>query len=740
MIRHFLSALILLALTMLTNTVHANPRMALLDDTHQKVNIGTVGSYYIDETNRLTLNDIDNDLILKRFIPLNEPFIQFGLVQGSVWLRVDIAQKVTQVHPTVLHIKAPRVQIVEIYAPTLNNQNIYSEMGEARPFNSRLIHYPDYVVPLPTNAPPVFTVYIKLASRSPINLIAEVKTLSELTKDAQVDIMVTGVLIGVLLLLFISNIFFYVKTRHPMYLTYGSLLIGIACLHLALHGFVFELFPNILGLQERIYNLASLGCAAAITYFSRLYLETKVHLPRIDRALLVLGFLNLTLGLLFAFSPEELNIRVLSFCAFITLSLLFCVSIYAIYKQIPYAWYYLVARLTLTVGHTAWILSMYGIMPNIIWFEWGLTLSIILEAFIHFTGIITRLKPLTGGPSKTDPSIDHHADVLEDISARLRRQTTVLKSSPKLADQQEQANLKQAQSNLENLSERIQLLNQVLSGTSPTLANSPINLQLLIDRAEATFRHLDQDRTEIELITHNATTWELYRDSTLISHVYLTILDEFKHYTDQTLTVTSSIQSNEREGYKSLYITVQPITSMTQIDEPSGLGMRYLHETIRLLGGDISLNGEGRNRTLSFHLPIYARYIEPSELTQKTHTEEVNLVIVGQDSELLAQTQEYLAGKLFIMSHIDQVDDIHSLLRYRAQKTRLLVLLFDDQVNFGASDLSTFIRELKENDHCILLSNTVKMSSKHARALGFDGYVASTQIESKLISELERLM
>ncbi|MFD1384748.1 7TM diverse intracellular signaling domain-containing protein [Rhodanobacter aciditrophus] len=740
MIRHFLSALILLALTMLTNTALGVPRMALVDDLHQHVNIGDVGSYYIDETGRMTLNDVDSDAILKRFIPLNDPFIQFGVVEGNVWLRVDIAQKVSQGHPTVLHIKAPRLQSIEIYAPTLSSQIIYSAMGEALPFSNRMIQYPDYIVPLPVNAPPVFTLYLKLSSRSPINLIAEIKTLSGLAVDTQVDTLITGFMFGVLLLLFISNIFFYVKTHHPMYLIYGAMLVCIVCLHSALHGLIFQLFPSYVGLQERIYNLSALGAAAIITYFSRLYLETKTYLPRIDRALLALGFFNIGLGVVFAFAPEQLSVKILSLCAFMTLAGLLCVSLYAIYKQVPYAWHYLVARLTLTVGHTAWILSLYGVSPNIIWFEWGLTVSFILEALIHFVGIITRLKPLLIGNAKSESIVDQQNDVLDDIAARLRRQTSMINAHQKSPDPQSQAHIKRAQSNLEYLSERIQVLNQVQLGSSPEQTNTSLNLQLLIDRAESNFRQLDQDRTDIELITHNATTWELYKNTPLISHLYFTILDEFKHFTDQTLTVTSSIQSNDREGSKTLNIVVRPITSTVQINDPNGLGMRYFNDVLDALEGEAELTGVGRNRTLSINLPIYARYIHPSELTQKTHTEEVSLVIVGQDSELLTHTQEYLTGKLFVMSHIDQVDDIHSLLRYRSKNTKLLVLLFDDQVNFGASDLSSFIRELQDDDHCLLISNTIKMSSKHARALGFDSYITHTQIESKLITELERLM
>ncbi|WP_158541208.1 7TMR-DISM family protein [Marinomonas piezotolerans] len=739
MTKSFIQTIILLALMALTNYVQANPRMAILDDQNQEINIGYIGSYYIDESGRLSLADIDSEQLLKRFIPLNEPFLQFGIVKGSVWLRIDIAQKITHLHPIALHVKAPRVQSLEVYAPGLISQKIYTEMGEAHPFSNRLVSYPDYIIPLPANAPPVYTLYLKINSRSPINLIGEVKSLSKLTLDIQTDTMLTGFLLGILLLLFGSNVFFYIKTRHPMYFVYGSLLIGIAFLHLALHGYIFQLLPNFVGLQERVYNLSALGCAAAITYFSRLYLETPIYLPKIDRYLLGLGFMNIALALMFVASPSQLPIALLSLSAFATLSILFVISIYAVIKKVPYAPYYLVARMTLTIGHTGWLLSNYGIVPNILWFEWGLTTSIILEALVHFVGILTRLKPLIGSTVKTESTVQHNSDVFEDIAARMKRQVATLKEYQGQIDAKSQEHVNKAQKNLEHISERIHLLHKIHTGSVLSPPTPAMNLLLLIDRADSEFRAMDLDDSVIELNSHSTASWEIYKDTALISHLYLTIMNELKHYTDQTLLIESDIISNEREGQRWLQITASPIPGSAILNSQKGLGLRYLEEVFEYLGGQITTTGDGRDRSMDFHIPVSARYLEPSALAKKTHTEEVNLVLIGQYSELLAYTQDYLTSKLFAVSHIDQVEDIHRLFQHRAKQTRFAVLLFDDHINFGASDLSNFKRELGIKDRCLLISNNVKMSVKHAQALGFDNCIASTHIESKLIVELERL-
>ncbi|MEC8081536.1 MAG: 7TM-DISM domain-containing protein, partial [Pseudomonadota bacterium] len=166
----FCKHIILLAIVLMTNIGYAAPMMALLDDDHHSVNLGSVGSYYIDESARLTLSDVDSELLRKRFIPLKKDFQQFGLVKGNIWIRVDIAQRLPAGQSVALHIKAPRAQVVDVYTPNLLNNQIFAEMGDERPYANRLIAYPDYIIPLPNNVPPVFTTYIKVNSRLPINL------------------------------------------------------------------------------------------------------------------------------------------------------------------------------------------------------------------------------------------------------------------------------------------------------------------------------------------------------------------------------------------------------------------------------------------------------------------------------------------------------------------------------------------------------------------------------------------
>ncbi|MEC8484413.1 MAG: hypothetical protein VXY99_11390, partial [Pseudomonadota bacterium] len=83
--------------------------------------------------------------------------------------------------------------------------------------------------------------------------------------------------------------------------------------------------------------------------------------------------------------------------------------------------------------------------------------------------------------------------------------------------------------------------------------------------------------------------------------------------------------------------------------------------------------------------------------------------------------------------------DLHLLLGNRPNNCRFIIFLFEDQKNFGASDLASFVSNLRDNDACLLISNNVNMSQEYASALGFNGFIYSSQIETKLLFDMERI-
>jgi|GEM_PF-1055089 hypothetical protein len=740
--------LILLFLLSISNIAWGSNTIAIIDDTNSVFNIGKSGTYFIDTDKSLSFDTISSDLYANRFRPLNRNYLQFGLVDGNVWIRTDIAIRTTTNMPILLEINTPRLQYLDIYLPNLYENQVQAELGGARPYNNRPIKAPHYVFNIPANSPPVFTLYLKLSSDLPINAKIELKTLSQMSLDAQKNLTFTGLLIGILITLFVCNVFFFIKTSHAMYLIYSGLLVGIAVLHLSLHDQISAFFPEQINIQERVYNLAALSCLCAIVFFSRLYIDTKNYLPKIDKALLTVGSINALFAVVFTLSPEQINITILSSMVVITLTLLTVHAVAAFIYKVPFSGYYLIARLTLLTGHFAWILSVYGILPSALLFEWGLTITIIIEAMIHFTGIIAQTTPLLQRHARRNKhSQTEIADLLSDLSSRLRRQVNIIGGGLTHLEQAATSNDTRlflsssltANNNLKNLIERIDLLNDVKENTSPEQPY-PISLNQVIDNAYNNVQRLDQDNALIEINSNKTEHVEILQHASILQHLIESLAQEFKHFTDQVLTLDITRHEMNREGITLLELSCYPLPKRVHTSTASfDLGMHYITLLIQHLEGEMQITECNHYRRIDIQLPIRA-HIRPtnSDIGQQHH---FDIILFGQTDHDLQKALTLL------QSHINKIEHfttLESLLDYLElpdkRESGSIILVFDNGGHIPHVTQQRLLPLMRHEDQCLLISNNVKMSLDYAKKLGFDELIACSELEHQLEQRISRLI
>ena len=732
----------------LSNLAWSANNIAIIDNYNDAVNIAESGYYFLDETKALSLSDIASDNYSKRFRPINSDYLRLGIVKENVWIRTDIAIQTTGNTPVLLEIKSPRTQYLDIYLPSLHQTQAQAQLGSARSYSNRNVKAPNYLFTIPANMPPVFTVYIKLSSHLPINAGIELKTLSKLSLDNQKNLTFTGILIGILLMLFISNLFFYLKSSHPMYLLYGFLLIGIVILHLALHDQFSQFFPNIVGIQERIYNASSLLCLSAIVFFSRLYLDTKKYLPIFDNLLLALGSLNLIFAIIFTLSPESISIIVLSLLVVFTLVALTLHSIISFIKNIPFSGYYLTARLTLLAGHSAWVMSVYSIIPSAILLEWGLTITIILEALIHFTGMIGQATPLlskrTYGTGHTETQT---FDLLADLSSRLRRQINIIGGGLTHLEQAAKSpdtkalliSAQTANNNIISLIERIDCLSD-MTGNVPRKQESPTFLNQIIDNANNNFQRLDQDSTVVEFHSSASDQVEILQDTQAIQHLLEVLIQEFKHFTDQALTIDIAHHEISREGVTILNINCYPLPNRVHESTANfDFGMGYITLLIQYLKGELNLSENGKTRSINIKLPILAH---TRHLTYETmQKNQFNIILFGQEDDDLQKTLNLLQNNPNQVEHFSSLEStLEHLESPEKRQLATIILVFDNGGHIPHITQQRLMPLMRNEDQCLLISNNVKMSLDYAKKLGFDDILACTDLDLKFTQQLSHLI
>jgi len=689
-----------------------------------------------------------SDEYAKRFRPINRDYLQFGRVKGNVWIRTDIAIRTTTNMPVLLEVNSPRLQYLDIYLPSIYGSEVQAELGGARPYSNRQIKTPNYVFSIPTNTPPIFTVYMKLSSHLPINADVELKTLSKMSIDAQKKFTITGVLIGILLTIFVGNIFFYFKTSHAMYLVYAGLLAGIAMLHITLHDQASQFFPNITGVQERIHNASALLFLCAITFFSRLYLDTKNHLPRMDKVLVLAGIISALSAIVFTLFPQILDVNVLSIIAFSILTLLTVHAIIAFINNVPFSSYFLVARLMLLTGYISWLIAAYGIFSSQFWIEWGLTLTVITEALIHFIGMFAQTIPLLQKRShNTNYTKADIFDLLSDLSSRLRRQINIIggglthleKAATSLDTKSLLTSSQTANNNLKNLVERIDCLNDI-KNNGFTEQPAPIALNQLIENAYNNFQHLDQDNTIIELNTFKTNHIEVLQHAKILQHLIEVMTQEFKHFTDQKLTFNVTYHELNRESVSILELNCYPLPSRVHKNTTNvDFGMNYISLLTQQLKGNIQLSEQDQIRSATIKIPINAHIRHTINKTaQQSH---FDLIFFGQEDNDLQKALTILQNHSNKIEHFSTLESVLEYLEYpEKRKSGSIILVFDNGGHIPHITQQRILPLMRPEDQCLLISNNVKMSLDYAKKLGFDEILACSDLESQFTQKISRLI
>ncbi|MCB5161322.1 7TM diverse intracellular signaling domain-containing protein [Marinomonas algarum] len=719
-----------------------------MDDTHDAINIGQNGDYFIDETGTLTLKDVMSDAYSKQFRPLNKEYLQFGFVKGNIWMRNDIAIRTTSNTPSLLEINSHRLQYLDIYLPSLYDNQVQAELGSARPYSNRLVKASNYIFPIPANTPPVFTLYVKLSSSLPINTQIELKTLSTWSQDTQSNLTLTGILIGVLLTLFIFNVFFFIRTAHPMYLMYGTLLVGIVILHLSIHDQVAQFFPSYRHVQERIYNLAALLCLCAIVFFSRLYLDNRTYLPKLDKVLLAISSINALFAVVFMIAPEKIHIMTLSLMMIATLIILMIHAIVAFNYKVPFSGYYLTARLTLCIGYFAWILSVYGIAPSLLLLQWGLTVTIIIEAMIHFTGMIAQTSSLLQRSTRDMAYPDTvETELLSDVSARLRRQNNIIHGAlshfEKMTVTQEGKNILEdslvANNNIQDLVKRIDLINTIKEDIGPKQTH-PELLDHIIDKAYNNAQRLDQNSAVIELHTQQTDHIEILQHTRVLQSLIEGLIQECKHFTDQTLTLNITRREVNREGITQLELSVFPLPSHVGLANSSvDMGVYYLTQLIHHMKGEIQIYNQNKARNINVTLPIRAR-IRPSEKDITTHTL-FDLVLFGQEDHDLQKALGLLQSRTNKIEHFTTLEGLLDHFEVPTKRTTgTITLIFDNGGHIPHITQQKLLPLMRHEDQCLLITDNVKMSLDYAKKLGFDELLYCADLDNQLNQQLNRLI
>ena len=333
--------------------------------------------------------------------------------------------------------------------------------------------------------PPIYTgdtitVYINVNGELPIMLPLELNQQKEYISKSNLNNIIIAIYFGIMLSLFLYNLFVYVSVKDRNYLYYVIYILFITIAQLGLSGFLIRY-----SLPNGSYNTAIIIIASVISgmsaiKFSSKFISLRDHAPRFSGGLYIF-YAGYILAFLFFFTGKHL----LSFHALdalgITVSLYaLAFSIYVSLKGYRPAKFFLIAWIFFILGLIIFVLRSNGVLStNIITSSallWGSSLEALLLSFAlaDKINIYRKEKELSQAQAlaiaKENEKIIREQNIT--LEQKVTERTVELRSTNdelnKTLD-----NLKETQSQLVE-SEKMASLGQLTAGIAHEI-NNPIN-------------------------------------------------------------------------------------------------------------------------------------------------------------------------------------------------------------------------------------------------------------------------
>ncbi|MCB2225947.1 MAG: sensor domain-containing diguanylate cyclase [Desulfarculaceae bacterium] len=247
-----------------------------------------------DHTRALTLDQVRRPPWSGRFMPANDsPTLRLGITSAAVWLRFRLSG-LEKDRSYYLELDSAQLKQVDAFMPQPgtgpDGQTLYRkvEAGASHPSGGRPLPYRTFLIPIHGGAPPQEDFYLRLTNSGSIIVRPYLWSERGLSSHLNKDNIFFGVIYGVLAAMLLTNFFFFLALRDPVYLFYVLYVLSMLAFEACLYGhWDMWLAGNVCSGQTGIWVASGLLTIFA-ALFTRSFLRTKQYSPRLDKVFLAI--------------------------------------------------------------------------------------------------------------------------------------------------------------------------------------------------------------------------------------------------------------------------------------------------------------------------------------------------------------------------------------------------------------------------------------------------------------------
>lgn len=645
--------LLQLALILFSVTAYgADP--AIVSVPHAYENIGKKVSVLKDQHNSFTLEQVIRMGDAGKFVRSTESILNLGNSASAFWIKIRYQNPGTQT--AYLIVDVPNIDHIDFYAADARGAVTRRHTGSLSAPNPDIVATNHYIFDLLPTSAQGKDVYLKVRSSNIMLVALKIADAKTLVTASNYKMGFESIYSGILIMLFIFNIFLFISVKDKTYLYYS---IYIAALFvyvvLYLRGYSYILGPDF----RRFVNLyphvfASLATIAAF-FFSWEFLGIKERVPKMVPVYKLMVGLWIILLIIAVFGGKSVLAVLVNYLTFISCAVAWYGGLCAYRNGLKPALYYLIAWFAVGVSFIIALLGLTGVIPYYdLSYEVGpigttiemLFLSFALgDRFNHIRQEKNRiekenLKLVLSHNEKLEFVVEERTRKLSKANAEkdklfsiiahdLRSPFNSLVSILELNDndmldfEELKMLLQETRKNVDQIHLTVNNLLYWAKGQMDMPGSNPENfdLEAMAERLILVYQPLSMSK-KVKLVTSVSGSCNVFADVNEINLVLRNLIDNAIKFSPQDSVIrivmkqqagkvqVSVCNAAQESNAAKLETLLDPMeffsTPGTNNEQGIGLGLHLCREYIQLNGGDMQVAVRDHQVIISFSLPAYS--------------------------------------------------------------------------------------------------------------------------------------
>ena len=193
---------------------------ATINDNLIQLRFGKLVEYFVDPYGTMTFNDIRGKKLEWR--QSDEDTLNFGFTESAYWLRFAVENRKTTGNGWYFEIDYPHLDEIALYYPVAGGAYREKKAGDRMPFYTREIDDRRFIFDM-TLPRGVSEIYVRCRTTGTFNFTPGMLSYSEYAKRASHEYPVFWLYFGIIIVMIIYNLFFFISMRDLAYLYFFNL-------------------------------------------------------------------------------------------------------------------------------------------------------------------------------------------------------------------------------------------------------------------------------------------------------------------------------------------------------------------------------------------------------------------------------------------------------------------------------------------------------------------------------------